>query len=110
MADSRVQQILNEVGSLSFPGVFDTLSARITERVGFPMAFAIGTDITNMAGNSLISTMRHAKFGNVDYRLGFIMIIGTVSGFEGSSSEARKRDTSSHILGVSVRVPFGQIE
>jgi uncharacterized membrane protein YfcA len=50
--------------------------------LGFPMAFAIGTDITNMAGNSLISTMRHAKFGNVDYRLGWIMVIGTVSGFE----------------------------
>ena len=50
--------------------------------LGFPMAFAIGTDITNMAGNSLISTMRHAKFGNVDYRLGAIMVIGTVSGFE----------------------------
>ena len=50
--------------------------------LGFPMAFAIGTDITNMAGNSLISTMRHAKFGNVDYRLGFVMVIGTVSGFE----------------------------
>ena len=50
--------------------------------LGFPMAFAIGTDITNMAGNSLISTMRHAKFGHVDYRLGLIMVIGTVSGFE----------------------------
>ncbi len=50
--------------------------------LGFPMAFAIGTDITHMAGNSLISTMRHAKFGNVDYRLGLIMVIGTVSGFE----------------------------
>lgn len=50
--------------------------------LGFPMAFAIGTDITNMAGNSLISTVRHAKFGNVDYRLGAIMVIGTVSGFE----------------------------
>ena len=50
--------------------------------LGFPMAFAIGTDITHMAGNSLISTMRHAKFGNVDYKLGVIMTIGTVSGFE----------------------------
>jgi hypothetical protein len=50
--------------------------------LGFPMAFAIGTDITHMAGNSLIATMRHAKFGNVDYRLGLIMTIGTVCGFE----------------------------
>ncbi|MDP2861422.1 MAG: sulfite exporter TauE/SafE family protein [Desulfobacterales bacterium] len=50
--------------------------------LGFPMAFAIGTDIAHMAGKSLISTMRHGKFGNVDYRLGVIMIVGTVAGFE----------------------------
>lgn len=50
--------------------------------LGFPMAFAIGTDIAHMAGKSLISTMRHGKFGNVDYKLGCIMIVGTVVGFE----------------------------
>jgi len=50
--------------------------------LGFPMAFAIGTDIAHMAGKSLISTMRHGRFGNVDYKLGAIMIVGTVAGFE----------------------------
>jgi len=50
--------------------------------LGFPMAFAIGTDIAHMAGKSLISTMRHGKFGNVDYKLGLIMVVGTVLGFE----------------------------
>jgi uncharacterized protein len=50
--------------------------------LGFPMAFAIGTDIAHMAGKSLISTMRHGKFGNVDYRLGIIMLVGTIVGFE----------------------------
>lgn len=50
--------------------------------LGFPMAFAIGTDIAQMAGKSLISTVRHARFGNVDYRLGLIMLFGTVGGFE----------------------------
>jgi uncharacterized membrane protein YfcA len=50
--------------------------------LGFPMAFAIGTDITHMAGKSLVATRRHAKFGNVDYRLGLVMVIGTVAGFE----------------------------
>ncbi len=50
--------------------------------LGFPMAFAIGTDVTHMAGKSLISTMRHSKFGNVDYKLGLIMICGTMCGFE----------------------------
>jgi len=50
--------------------------------LGFPMAFAIGTDIAQMAGKSIISTMRHGKFGNVDYTLGCIMLGGTIVGFE----------------------------
>ena len=50
--------------------------------LGFPMAFAIGTDVAQMAGKSLISTMRHGKFGNVDYMLGITMLIGTIFGVE----------------------------
>jgi uncharacterized membrane protein YfcA len=50
--------------------------------LGFPMAFAIGTDIAQMSGPSLISTMRHSRFGNVDYKLGATMVIGTIGGFE----------------------------
>ena len=46
------------------------------------MAFAIGTDVAQMAGKSLISTMRHGKFGNVDYALGLTMLVGTVVGVE----------------------------
>ncbi|MBR4742067.1 MAG: sulfite exporter TauE/SafE family protein [Desulfovibrio sp.] len=50
--------------------------------LGFPMAFAIGTDVAHMAGKSLISTMRHGKFGNVDYTLGLTMLVGTIVGVE----------------------------
>ncbi|MBQ7609157.1 MAG: sulfite exporter TauE/SafE family protein [Desulfovibrionaceae bacterium] len=50
--------------------------------LGFPMAFAIGTDVAHMAGKSLISTMRHGKFGNVDYKLGLTMLVGTIVGVE----------------------------
>jgi uncharacterized membrane protein YfcA len=50
--------------------------------LGFPMAFAIGTDITQMAGKSLISTMRHAKFGNVDYKMSLTMVGGNIIGLE----------------------------
>ncbi len=50
--------------------------------IGFPMAFAIGTDIAHIAGKSMISTIRHSKFGNVDYRLGLVMLGGTVVGIE----------------------------
>ncbi|MFH1242083.1 MAG: sulfite exporter TauE/SafE family protein [Pseudomonadota bacterium] len=50
--------------------------------LGFPMAFAIGTDIAHIAGKSIVSTIRHSKFGNVDYKLGLIMVIGTFAGIE----------------------------
>jgi uncharacterized protein len=50
--------------------------------LGLPMAFAIGTDMAHIAGKSMISTMRHSKFGNVDYKLGFVMLVGTMAGIE----------------------------
>lgn len=50
--------------------------------LGFPMAFAIGTDMAHIAGKSIISTMRHSKFGNVDYKLGLVMLVGTMGGIE----------------------------
>ncbi len=49
---------------------------------GFPMPYAIGTDLAHMGGKSIVSTIRHGKFGNVDVRLAVSMIIGTTIGME----------------------------
>lgn len=49
---------------------------------GFPMAYAIGTDMAHIAGKSIVATAKHRKFGNVDMRLGILMIIGTAIGIE----------------------------
>ena len=49
---------------------------------GFPMPFAVGTDLCHMAGKSIISTRRHAKFGNVDVKLGLTMLAFDVVGIE----------------------------
>ncbi len=49
---------------------------------GFPMPYAIGTDMAHMGGKSIVSTIRHGKFGNVDVRLAVSMIIGTTVGME----------------------------
>ena len=49
MATTRIARILDEVGALAFPGVFDTLSARLAERVGFPMAFVSGYSVAATA-------------------------------------------------------------
>jgi methylisocitrate lyase len=45
MTETRVGRILDEVGSIAFPGVYDTLSAKIARRVGFPMAFVSGYSV-----------------------------------------------------------------
>ncbi|MFZ5634850.1 MAG: sulfite exporter TauE/SafE family protein [Bacillota bacterium] len=49
---------------------------------GFPMAYAVGTDMAHMLGKSIISTFRHWKFGHVDVSLAALMIIGTAAGVE----------------------------
>jgi uncharacterized protein len=49
---------------------------------GFPMPYAIGTDLAHMGGKSIVSTIRHGKFGNVDVVLGASMIVGTTVGME----------------------------
>ncbi|MEK8032510.1 TSUP family transporter [Ideonella sp. DXS29W] len=49
---------------------------------GFPMAYAIGTDMAHIAGKSIVATFKHRKFGNVDMKLALLMIIGTVIGIE----------------------------
>ena len=49
---------------------------------GFPMPYAIGTDLAHIGGKSIVSTIRHGRFGNVDYKLGVSMIFGTTVGME----------------------------
>ena len=49
---------------------------------GFPMPYAIDTDLAHIGGKSIVSTIRHGKFGNVDVRLGVAMILGTTMGME----------------------------
>jgi len=50
--------------------------------LGFPMPYAIGTDIAHMAGKSILATWQHSKLKHVDYKLGSIMIFGTIFGIE----------------------------
>jgi uncharacterized membrane protein YfcA len=67
-------------GFFGFGGGFLTTPA--LNMFGFPMPFAIGTDMTQMAGSGFLSTMRHRKLGHVDLRLALCMVAGTMSGVE----------------------------
>ncbi|OGO04041.1 MAG: hypothetical protein A2Y60_03440 [Chloroflexi bacterium RBG_13_54_9] len=50
--------------------------------LGVPMNLAIGTGLAYVVGQAIMSTFRHARFGNVDFRVGLIMTIGSIGGVE----------------------------
>ena len=49
---------------------------------GVPMNFVVGTDLAHMTGKSIVAARRHRALGNVDFRVGALMIIGTIPGVE----------------------------
>ena len=49
---------------------------------GFHMAFAIGTDLSNIFGQTIGAVRKHHKMGNIDWKLGFISIFTSVVGLE----------------------------
>jgi uncharacterized protein len=49
---------------------------------GFPMSYAIGTDLAHIFGKSIVATAKHRKMGNVDMKLGLLSIVGSVVGVE----------------------------
>jgi uncharacterized protein len=50
--------------------------------VGVPMNFVVGTDLAHIVGKSIVAAKRHRVLGNVDIKLGLIMVIGTIVGVE----------------------------
>ncbi|HEY3136898.1 MAG TPA: sulfite exporter TauE/SafE family protein [Blastocatellia bacterium] len=50
--------------------------------VGVPMNFVVGTDLAHIVGKSIVASKKHRALGNVDLKLGLIMVIGTISGVE----------------------------
>lgn len=49
---------------------------------GVPMNFVVGTDLAHMTGKSIVAAKRHRTLGNVDVKLGAVMVAGTIIGVE----------------------------
>ncbi len=49
---------------------------------GVPMNFVVGTDFAQITGKSITATREHSKLGHIDFKLGFLMMIGTIPGVE----------------------------
>ena len=50
--------------------------------MGMPMNFVVGTDLTHIVGKSIVAAKKHRVLGNVDIKLGMIMVSGTIVGVE----------------------------
>ncbi|MGI9113778.1 MAG: sulfite exporter TauE/SafE family protein [Chthoniobacterales bacterium] len=50
--------------------------------VGLDWNFAVGTDLPNIVGKSVVAAKHHRALGNVDLRLGLIMAVATMVGAE----------------------------
>ena len=46
--------------------------------LGVPAPFAVGTGLTLIMGSSIINTLKHRSLGNVDFKLGLLMVSGTI--------------------------------
>src|SRR5437899_9335476 len=49
---------------------------------GVPMNFVVGTDLTHIVGKSIVAARKHRTLGNIDFKLGAIMVVGTIAGVE----------------------------
>src|SRR6202049_2547022 len=60
---------------------------------GVPMNFVVGTDLAHIVGKSIVAAKKHRALGNVDIKLGLLMVIGTIAGAETGAQviEIRKR-------------------
>src|SRR5256885_9958709 len=52
---------------------------------GLPMNFVVGTDLAHIVGKSIVAAKKHRALGNVDLKLGAIMVLGTLVGVEGGA-------------------------
>src|SRR5690349_14000204 len=49
---------------------------------GLPMNFVVGTDLAHIVGKSVVAARKHRTLGNIDMKLGIIMVVGTIAGVE----------------------------
>ncbi|MDB6034521.1 MAG: putative rane transporter protein [Verrucomicrobiales bacterium] len=50
--------------------------------VGVPMHFVVGTDLAHIVGKSIVAAKKHRALGNIDFKLGWLMVVGTILGVE----------------------------
>jgi uncharacterized membrane protein YfcA len=71
---------------------------------GVPMHFVVGTDMAHMTGKSIVAFKRHRALGNVDIKLGGVMVLGTMAGVEIGArviESLEARNSADTVIGIS---------
>jgi len=50
--------------------------------LGFPANIAVGTSLAWVVANGVVGVFRHRKLGNVDMKLGLVMVVAAIGGME----------------------------
>ena len=61
------------------------------------MNFVVGTDLAHIVGKSIVAARKHRTLGNVDLKLGGIMVVGTISGVETGAQIIQWLKRTAHI-------------
>jgi len=64
---------------------------------GVPMNFVVGTDLAHIVGKSIVAARKHRTLGNVDMKLGAIMVVGTIAGVESGAQMIQWLKHTTHI-------------
>jgi len=75
---------------------------------GVPMNFVVGTDLAHIVGKSIVAARKHRTLGNVDLKLGGIMVVGTIAGVEAGAQVIQWLKRTAHI-DVAVGLTFVSI-
>lgn len=70
--------------------------------LGLPMNYVVGTDLAHIMGKSVVAAKKHRALGNVDLKLGFLMVGGTLVGVELGAQVVqvlKKHDLTDLVLG-----------
>jgi uncharacterized membrane protein YfcA len=71
--------------------------------LGLPMNFVVGTDLAHIMGKSVVAAKKHRALGNVDLKLGLIMVGGTLVGVEFGAQVVqilKRHDLTDIVLGT----------
>src|SRR6267154_2070697 len=68
--------------------------------VGVPMNFVVGTDLAHIVGKSIVAARKHRTLGNIDIKLGAIMVLGTIAGVESGAQLIQWLKRTAHIDAV----------